>query len=94
MEDKIKKSKLETLSKMIKRKNARIKMLSQISRNSTMIRLNSFVSDLIDLLINNVIKVEPPAPTPQTTHDEEKKYLPHTPRYLTRLEIRKRLAKE
>ena len=72
MEDKIKKSKLETLSKMIKRKNARIKMLSQISRNSTMIRLNSFVSDLIDLLINNVIKVKPPAPTPQATHDEEK----------------------
>ena len=94
MEDKIKKSKLETLSKMIKRKNARIKMLSQISRNSTMIRLNSFVSDLIDLLINNVINVESPAPTPQATHDEEKKCLPDTSRYLTRLEIRKRLAKE
>ena len=94
MEDEIKKSKLETLSKMIKRKDLRIKMLSKISRNSTLIRLNSlvraqernfqldkstsnfqmkseeFVSDLIDLLINSVIKVEPPAPTPKATNDE------------------------
>ena len=94
MEDEIKKSKLKTLSKMIKRKDSRIKMLSKISRNSTLIRLNSlvsaqernfqldkstsnfqmkseeFVSDLIDLLINSVIKVEPPAPTPKATNDE------------------------
>ena len=94
MEDEIEESKLETLSKMIKRKDSRIKMLSKISRNSTLIRLNSlvsaqersfqldkstsnfqikseeFVSDLIDLLINSVIKVEPPAPTPQATQDE------------------------
>ena len=70
-------------------------MLSKISRNSTLIRLNSLVtaqersfqlldkstsnfqvksekivSDLIDLLIKNVIKVEPPAPTPKATNDE------------------------
>ena len=94
MEDEIKKSKLKTLSKMIKRKDSRIKMLSKISRNSTLIRLNSpvraqernfqldkstsnfqmkseeFVSDLIDLLINSVIKVEPRAPTPKATNDE------------------------
>ena len=89
MEDEIEESKLETLSNIIKRKDSRIKMLSKISRNSTLIRLNlldsaqldkstsnfqmkseEFVSDLIDLLINSVIKVEPPAPTPQATHDE------------------------
>ena len=29
-----------------------------------------FVSDLIDLLIKKVIKVEPPAPTPKATNDE------------------------
>ena len=29
-----------------------------------------FVSELIDLLINSVIKVEPTAPTPQATHNE------------------------
>ena len=70
-------------------------MLSKISRNSTLIRLNSLVtdqersfqlldkstsnfqvksekivSDLIDLLIKNVIKVEPPTPTPKATNDE------------------------
>ena len=89
MEDESEESKLETLSNIIKRKDSRIKMLSKISRNSTLIRLNllvsaqldkstsnfqmkseEFVSDLIDLLINSVIKVEPPAPTPQATHDE------------------------
>jgi len=45
MEDEIlEESKLETLSKIIKRKNSRIKMLNQISLNSTLIRLNLLVS--------------------------------------------------